>query len=369
MAASRVPLPLYTFCLLALLSPSTTVAAEPQFADKLCPVDPPSTNDHSVDHHLTTTLHYSDLSSALFSGLSTSPTALTNGFYSFTAAGDASYGLFLCRGDLSPADCLDCIVFATKDVATRCPGSKQVIIWYDECMLRYSNVSIFGTLDVSYHSGSTNEAILIEDLDFPGILRGHVHRISAFASTRPSSASAFTSTGPSSAFTSTSLPSAASSYKQSWDHMTSEYAMHEQWSVKSDVFNFGVLVLEIITGKKNNVLYQSDTPMDLLSYARKLWSDEAPLDLMDATEIGPYSKNEVTRCIHVALLCVQDDPDARPSMAIVVPMLDGYSTTLSIPQPPAFLAQSRTDIASNRCRSKSIVWSVNEASISVLEPR
>lgn len=161
----------------------------------------------------------------------------------------------------------------------------------------------------------------------------------------------------------------ASEIDGTFGHMTSEYAMHGQWSAKSDVFSFGVLVLEIITGKKNIVLYQSDAPMDLLSYARKLWSDEAPLDLMDATEIGPYSKDEVTRCIHVALLCVQDDPDARPSMSIVVPMLDGYSSTLSIPQPPAFLAQSRTDIALNRSRNKSIMWSVNEVSISELEPR
>ncbi|KAG5537439.1 hypothetical protein RHGRI_024758 [Rhododendron griersonianum] len=79
--------------------------------------------------------------------------ALTGGFYSFTAARDdaAAYGLLLCRGrgDLSLADCLDCIVFATQDVPKLCPGANSVTIWYDECMLRYSNVSIFATLDES----------------------------------------------------------------------------------------------------------------------------------------------------------------------------------------------------------------------------
>ncbi|KAE9467723.1 hypothetical protein C3L33_00392, partial [Rhododendron williamsianum] len=77
--------------------------------------------------------------------------ALTSGFYSFTAARDdaAAYGLLLCHGDLSPADCLDCIVFATQDVPKLCLRANRVTIWYDECMLRYSNVSIVATLDES----------------------------------------------------------------------------------------------------------------------------------------------------------------------------------------------------------------------------
>ncbi|KAG5548101.1 hypothetical protein RHGRI_013707 [Rhododendron griersonianum] len=138
-------------------------------------------------------------------------------------------------------------------------------------------------------------------------------------------------------------------------------------SVKSLQYDLGV-----IQAATNNLSDENKIGGDgfgPLYKAWKLWSDEAALDLMDGTEIRPYSKDEVTRCIHVALLCVQDDPDVRPSMAIVVPMLDGYSSTLSIPQPPAFYAQSRTDIALDQARSKSIVWSVNEVSISELEPR
>lgn len=42
--------------------------------------------------------------------------------------------------------------------------------------------------------------------------------------------------------------------------------MHGQYSVKSDVFSFGVLLLEIISGKKNSAFYQSDGGEDLLSY-------------------------------------------------------------------------------------------------------
>ena len=48
--------------------------------------------------------------------------------------------------------------------------------------------------------------------------------------------------------------------------MSPEYAMHGHFSTKSDVFSFGVLVLEIVTGKKNSSFYQSDGAQDLLSH-------------------------------------------------------------------------------------------------------
>jgi hypothetical protein len=157
--------------------------------------------------------------------------------------------------------------------------------------------------------------------------------------------------------------------------MSPEYAMHGQFSIKSDVFSFGVLVLEIISGKKNNNFYQSDGAADLLSYAWKLWKEGASLDLMDPTLEESYSRNEVTRCIHIALLCVQDDPDARPSMATVVLMLNSFSTTMSLPQQPGFSGRSRIgsnirrDLESDQSTSKSLQWSVNEASITELGPR
>ncbi|GMP75240.1 hypothetical protein CsSME_00032403 [Camellia sinensis var. sinensis] len=159
-----------------------------------------------------------------------------------------------------------------------------------------------------------------------------------------------------------------------YGYMSPEYAMHGQFSVKSDVFSFGVLVLEIISGKKNNTFYESGSAEDLLSYAWKLWTKERPLDLMDSTLEGSYSRSEVIRCIHIGLLCVQEDPEDRPSMATVILMLSSYSITLSVPQQPAFFARSKTEsmpksLDSDQSASKSISWSVNEASITELDPR
>ncbi|XP_017978394.1 PREDICTED: cysteine-rich repeat secretory protein 38 [Theobroma cacao] len=54
------------------------------------------------------------------------------------------YSLFLCRGDVSSDVCQDCVSNATQTLTQRCPSDKSAIIWYDQCMLRYSNINIFG---------------------------------------------------------------------------------------------------------------------------------------------------------------------------------------------------------------------------------
>ncbi|KAM7461137.1 hypothetical protein LguiA_029258 [Lonicera macranthoides] len=127
-----------------------------------------------------------------------------------------------------------------------------------------------------------------------------------------------------------------------YGYMSPEYAMHGQFSVKSDVFSFGVLVLEIITGKKNSSFYQSDHGV-LLSHAWKLWDNGTLLELMDPTLAATYSRNEVIRCIHMSLLCVQEDLDMRPSMATIVLMLSSYTVSLPLPEQPPFLFHSKTE--------------------------
>ncbi|XAR53735.1 Non-specific serine/threonine protein kinase [Bertholletia excelsa] len=160
-----------------------------------------------------------------------------------------------------------------------------------------------------------------------------------------------------------------------YGYMSPEYAMQGRFSVKSDIFSFGVLALEIVSGKKNSSFYQSDSSEDLLSYAWKLWKEGTPLKLMDSTLEGTYSGNEVMKCIHIGLLCVQEDPGARPSMATVVLMLNSHSTTLPIPQRPAFVAGNRTGsnlhrgLESDQSSSMSIPWSINEVSVTDVGPR
>ncbi|KAJ4703238.1 Cysteine rich receptor like kinase [Melia azedarach] len=160
-------------------------------------------------------------------------------------------------------------------------------------------------------------------------------------------------------------------------YMSPEYAMHGHFSVKSDVYSFGVLVLEIITGKKNSNFYQTDGAEDLLSYAWKNWRDGTPMELLDSTLTDSYSRNEVIQCIHIGLLCVQEDLAKRPTMTTIVLMLNSYSVTLPSPQQPAFLLSSQTERImsmkkiehTDKSTSKSMPWSEDEASITEVYPR
>ncbi|KAL3519546.1 hypothetical protein ACH5RR_017695 [Cinchona calisaya] len=128
-----------------------------------------------------------------------------------------------------------------------------------------------------------------------------------------------------------------------YGYMAPEYAMRGQFSVKSDVFSFGVLVLEIISGKRNNNFHESDgSAEDLLSYAWKQWRDGMPFALLDPKIGDSYVRNEVIQCIHIGLLCVQEDAEQRPNMASVVLMLSSYSATLPAPNNPPFLCHSTT---------------------------
>ncbi|XVE51177.1 hypothetical protein DITRI_Ditri02bG0018500 [Diplodiscus trichospermus] len=161
-----------------------------------------------------------------------------------------------------------------------------------------------------------------------------------------------------------------------YGYMSPEYAMHGQFSVKSDAYSFGVLVLEIISGQRNSNFYQTDGADDLLSYAWKHWKDGTPLELLDPILRDTYSRNEVIRCIQIGLLCVQEDPLDRPTVTTIVLMLNSYSVTLPSPKKPAFFLHSRTEenmpskgLQSDQSTSQSMPWSVNDVSISELDPR
>ncbi|XP_021802860.1 cysteine-rich receptor-like protein kinase 8, partial [Prunus avium] len=120
-----------------------------------------------------------------------------------------------------------------------------------------------------------------------------------------------------------------------YGYMAPEYAMHGYFSVKSDVFSFGVLVLEIVSGQKNIGIRHGENLEDLLSFAWRSWRDGTASNLIDPT-LKTGSRTEIMRCIHIGLLCVQENVVDRPSMASVILMLNSYSLTLPVPSQPAF---------------------------------
>ncbi|XP_062106207.1 G-type lectin S-receptor-like serine/threonine-protein kinase At4g03230 [Humulus lupulus] len=141
-----------------------------------------------------------------------------------------------------------------------------------------------------------------------------------------------------------------------YGYMAPEYALDGFFSIKSDVFSFGVVILEIISGKKNTGFYQSNQVLSLLGYAWKLWRENRALDFLDVALSKTCNANEFLRCINVGLLCVQEDPDDRPTMSNAVFMLGSDTATLPNPKQPAFVV--RKSLSSTGSSSKAL--SVNE---------
>ncbi|XP_050371711.1 uncharacterized protein LOC126789558 [Argentina anserina] len=120
-----------------------------------------------------------------------------------------------------------------------------------------------------------------------------------------------------------------------YGYMSPEYAVFGKFSTKSDIFSFGIIMLEIVTGQKNNGSNLDDPSMNLIGHVWKFWREGRALDIVDST-LKSYQSNEVIRCIQVALLCVQEDSKDRPSMSAVVFMLSGEASP-PLPNQPAFV--------------------------------
>ncbi|XP_047177401.1 G-type lectin S-receptor-like serine/threonine-protein kinase CES101 [Vigna umbellata] len=121
-----------------------------------------------------------------------------------------------------------------------------------------------------------------------------------------------------------------------YGYMAPEYAINGVVSIKIDVFSFGVLLLETLSGKKNNSRYDSDRPLNLIGYAWELWNEGRALGLIDPDSYELCPQNAVLRCIHIGLLCVQDQATDRPTMEDIVSFLSNDTMQLPQPKQPAF---------------------------------
>lgn len=126
-----------------------------------------------------------------------------------------------------------------------------------------------------------------------------------------------------------------------YGYMAPEYIKHGEFSIKSDVFSFGVIILEIVCGRRNTKIRDGDNTEDLLDTAWKNWKAGTSSDIVDPILEQGLNKNETMRCIHVGLLCVQEDIDVRPTMSSVLLMLNSTSFQLPEPSEPPFLMQPK----------------------------
>ena len=175
--------------------------------------------------------------------------------------------------------------------------------------------------------------------------------------------------------------------------MSPEYAVFGRFSTKSDVFSFGIILLEIVSSKKNNGLYEEDHSMNLIGHVKitnfccnlplvlfhalsqmkycqlqvwQLWREDRALEIVDSS-LESYQAEEVVRCIQVGLLCVQEDPEDRPTMAAVVFMLSGEASPPG-PKQPAFVFRSKPCSNGDPSVSKESC-SINDLTITKVQAR
>ncbi|CAL5054021.1 unnamed protein product [Urochloa decumbens] len=151
-----------------------------------------------------------------------------------------------------------------------------------------------------------------------------------------------------------------------YGYMSPEYTMEGIFSVKSDTYSFGILLLEIVSGLKISAPRHllMDYP-SLTAYAWNLWKDGTARDFVDTSVLDSCSLDEALQCIHIGLLCVQDSPSDRPLMSLVVSMLNNVAMPRPTPRQPLFFAQRYHDALKARGEEDS----VNNASLSILEGR
>jgi hypothetical protein len=184
--------------------------------------------------------------------------------------------------------------------------------------------------------------------------------------------------------------------------MSPEYAMEGVFSVKSDVFSFRVLVLEIVSGRKNRGMYRhgSGEHSSLLGHVSsqitdpararacvsgtehcvadtdridghqtwKLWRDGNALALLDeaVAGAGAFRRSEVLRCVQVGLLCVQERPEDRPDMAAVFLALGNPAAVLPQPRHPGFCSDRGSASTQGECSS---TCTVNDLTVTIMEGR
>ncbi|XP_010458518.1 PREDICTED: G-type lectin S-receptor-like serine/threonine-protein kinase At1g11300 [Camelina sativa] len=146
-----------------------------------------------------------------------------------------------------------------------------------------------------------------------------------------------------------------------YGYMAPEYAMGGLFSEKSDVFSLGVILLEIVSGRRNS-------HSTLLAYVWSIWNKGEMSGLVDPEIFDQLYEKEIRKCIHIGLLCVQDAANDRPSVSTVCSMLSSEFADISEPKQPAFMPRNRM-FEGESSESSDLKASINNVTITDVSER
>ncbi|XP_050367372.1 uncharacterized protein LOC126785777 [Argentina anserina] len=121
-------------------------------------------------------------------------------------------------------------------------------------------------------------------------------------------------------------------------YMAPEYALWGCLTYKADVYSFGVVALEIVAGKNNMKFRPSDDFVCLVDWALVLQQNGKLKELVDKRLGSDFNTEQAIRMAKVALLCTNSAPSLRPTMSVVVSMLEGRTAMPELLMDPGIYA-------------------------------
>ncbi|KAF7834643.1 putative LRR receptor-like serine/threonine-protein kinase [Senna tora] len=129
-------------------------------------------------------------------------------------------------------------------------------------------------------------------------------------------------------------------------YLAPEYAMRGHLTEKADVFSFGVVALEIVSGRPNSDPSLEGEKMYLLEWDPQAWhlhENNRVVELVDPRLSSDFNEEQVRRIVGISLLCTQTSPSLRPSMSCVVAMLSGDIEVSTVTSRPGYLTDWKFD--------------------------
>lgn len=115
-------------------------------------------------------------------------------------------------------------------------------------------------------------------------------------------------------------------------YLAPEYAMWGKVSESCDVYSFGILLLEILTGRKPIEKLPTGVKRTITEWAEPLIVEGRFRDLVDPKLRGDFNEAQLRQAINVAALCVQSESEKRPNMKVVVGLLKGCEPNRKLTQ-------------------------------------